>query len=375
MIKRPNTRRSRKTSHGRSKPLHPKRLSLEWLETRSMLSASTAAPDLVVTPNVTSTKWSGTPQLQIDAAYGFGSGQGRQHYAHRRRPDDRHRRCLQRSEHLQRLSHVRQASRPGRSAGFSVVSQTGTSKHHQPDSGWDLEIALDVEWALSIALTPTSTADNLSDLIAAVNYAKTASLTVSGVKDPVSVVSMSWGSSEFSGEKSYDSAFSQTGVTFVAASGDEGAPAEWPGTSPGVLAVGGTTLNLTSTGAYSSETGWADSTGGLSSYESEPTFQNVVQSTGKRGEPDIAFDANPNSGVAVYDSVATGGQSGWFEVGGTSLGAPSWAGLIATANQGRVLNKLGALSNGQTTLYTLQAASYHDIISGSNGCAARREMP
>ena len=379
MIKRRSLRaaRSRKTSHGRSKPLHPKRLSLEWLETRSMLSASTlvATPDLVVTPNVTSTKVVGHTPAQIDAAYGFGSvkvgsttltGAG------------------------QTIAIVDAYNDPNISSDlatfdkqfglaappvFSVVSQTGTSKLPATDSGWDLEIALDVEWAHSIApganiLLVEASSDNLSDLIAAVNYAKTASLTVSGVKDPVSVVSMSWGSSEFSGEKSYDSAFSQTGVTFVAASGDEGAPAEWPGTSPGVLAVGGTTLNLTSSGAYSSETGWADSTGGLSSYESEPTFQNVVQSTGKRGEPDIAFDANPNTGVAVYDSVATGGESGWFEVGGTSLGAPSWAGLIATADQGRVLNKLGTLSNGQATLYTLQAASYHDIISGSNGYAA-----
>ena len=379
MIKRRSLRAapSRKSSHGRSKPLQPRRLSLEWLETRSMLSASTlvATPDLVVTPNVTSTRVVGHTPAQIDAAYGFGSvkvgsttltGAGQTIAIVDAYNDPNIASDLTAFDKQFGL-----AAPPN----FSVVSQTGTSKLPATDSGWDLEIALDVEWAHSIApeaniLLVEASSDNLSDLIAAVNYAKTASLTVSGVKDPVSVVSMSWGSSEFSGEKSYDSAFSQTGVTFVAASGDEGAPAEWPGTSPNVLAVGGTTLNLTSTGAYSSETGWADSTGGLSSYESEPTYQNVVQSTGKRGEPDIAFDANPNSGVAVYDSVATGGQSGWFEVGGTSLGAPSWAGLIATADQGRVLNKLGTLGSGEATLYTLQAASYHDITSGNNGYTA-----
>ena len=69
----------------------------------------------------------------------------------------------------------------------------------------------------------------------------------------------------------------------------------------------------------------------------------------------------------MYDSVSTGGQSGWFEIGGTSVGAPSWSSLIATADQGRVIDTLGTLSNGQATLYTLSAASYHDITSGSNG--------
>ena len=96
---------------------------------------------------------------------------------------------------------------------------------------------------------------------------------------------MSWGSGEFSGEKTYDSAFSAAGVTFVAASGDSGALAEWPGTSPNVLGVGGTTL--TNSNRTYSETGWSGSSGGLSSYESEPSFQSIVQSTGKRPSPTL----------------------------------------------------------------------------------------
>ena len=84
---------------------------------------------------------------------------------------------------------------------------------------------------------------------------------------------MSWGSSEFSGETAYDSTFVERAVTFVASSGDSGSPPSWPGVSPNVLSVGGTTLKLSSSGAYSSETAWSDSTGGLSSYESEPAFQ------------------------------------------------------------------------------------------------------
>ena len=335
-----------------------------------MLSASTlvATPNLLINPLVTSTTPYGYTPAQVDAAYGFnsvkfgtvtgiGAGQTIAIVDAYNDPNIR-------SDLTAFDTQFKLAAPPS----FSVVNQTGGSSLPATNSGWDLEIALDVEWAHSIApgasiLLVEATSSSLTDLMTAVNYAKSVST--------VSEISMSWGSSEFSGEKSYDSAFTtpsgHIGITFIAASGDEGAPAEWPGVSPNIMAVGGTTLNVTSSGAYSSETAWSGSTGGLSAYESEPTFQNIVQSTGKRANPDIAFDANPNTGVAVYDSVATGGQSGWFEVGGTSLGAPSWAGLIAIANQGRVINKLGTLSNGQATLYALSASSYHDITSGSNG--------
>ncbi len=148
------------------------------------------------------------------------------------------------------------------------------------------------------------------------------------------VVSMSWGGGEFSTEAQYDTAsyFGKAGVTFVAASGDSGGSsgAEWPSASPDVVGVGGTSLSLTSSGSYSSEsawsasgnyyTGYSGSGGGVSQVESTPSYQASVLGTtyAKRATPDVASDANPNTGVAVYDSVSTSGQSGWFQVGGTS---------------------------------------------------------
>ncbi len=206
-------------------------------------------------------------------------------------------------------------------ANLTVVNQAGGSNLPATSSSWSLEISLDVEWAHAVApganiLLVEASSANLNDLLSAVNYARNVST--------VSVVSMSWGMSEFSGETQYDSYFTtpagHIGITFVGSSGDDGSPGLWPAMSNNVLAVGGTTLNTTANGTYVSETAWSDSGGGTSRYESEPSDQTSVQSTGRRTSPDVSYDANPNTGYAVYDSVSDQGQSGWFQVGGTSAG-------------------------------------------------------
>ena len=98
--------------------------------------------------------------------------------------------------------------------------------------------------------------------------------------------------------------------------------------------------------------------GGTSLYEPQPTYQQGVQQTGFRTIPDVAFDADPNTGVAVYDSYNNTDNSGpWVEVGGTSLAAPAWAGLIAIANQGRVLAGGTTLDGPGQTLPALYAIS------------------
>src|SRR5579884_913093 len=130
---------------------------------------------------------------------------------------------------------------------FRIVNQTGGSGLPQTDSGWSSEISLDVEWAHAIApkanlLLVEANSDSLDDLLTGVNYARRAA--------GVSVVSMSWGGGEFWGQTQYDGVFTTPaghgGVTFVAASGDQGSfwGPEWPASSPNVLAVGGTSLGL-----------------------------------------------------------------------------------------------------------------------------------
>jgi subtilase family serine protease len=266
------------------------------------------------------------------------------------------------------------------SNGTAVTPKNGPSLGY--DSGWALEIALDVEWAHSMApganivlVEVPVDADNtqqLNDLVAGVQYAAKAS----------NVVSMSWGLSEFKNESSLDKIFQTAGnnVTFVAASGDSSAffGPIWPATSPYVLAVGGTSLQTTTSGGqttYTGESGWFGSGGGFAAFEGEPNFQANNPSIGvtdSRLTPDVAFDANPSTGVAVYDSFKQ--ASPWLQVGGTSLGSPAWAGIVALADQqrGRSLDTYQV----QTTLYntlhnpTTYKSTFHDITRGYNGYSA-----
>jgi len=250
------------------------------------------------------------------------------------------------------------------------VDQTGGTSYPARDSsgGWELEESLDVEWAhamapgASILLVEASSA-SYSDLLTAVNYAAS----------HASVVSMSWAGSEVSGEANYDAYFSHSGVAFVASSGDSGAPALYPSASPNVLSVGGTSLTLGAGNVWSSETGWSGSGGGPSTQESQPSYQKLVvkQQSSARATPDVAYDADPNTGVYVYDSVPYNGSYGWWEVGGTSAAAPQWSALLAIADQGRVLNGLSALNTSpqqQQVMSILYAnpADFHDITSGTS---------
>ncbi len=152
------------------------------------------------------------------------------------------------------------------------------------------------------------------------------------------------------------------------ASGDSGAPAEYPAASPNVVSVGGTTLNLTSQATISSETVWTGSTGGVSSFESEPNYQKgvVTQTTTHRATPDVAYDSNPNTGFPVYDSYGT--SAPWGQYGGTSDAAPQWAALTAIADQGRALAGLSSLTSTQllTDLYQMPGSGFHDITSGAS---------
>ena len=116
--------------------------------------------------------------------------------------------------------------------------------------------------------------------------------------------------------------------------------------------------------------------GGISAYESQPSYQSGVVSafsTTQRTYPDVSADADPNSGVPVYDSYDDGTSTPWNNYnGGTSLSTPLWAGIIAIADEGRAIAGQGSLDGRTQTLpelYKLPAADFHDITSGSTGPA------
>jgi subtilase family serine protease len=252
---------------------------------------------------------------------------------------------------------------------FTVVNENGGSSLPAASQSWGLEESLDVEWAHAMApgakiLLVEANSASYSDLMAGVNYARN--------QPGVSVVSISWGSTEFSAESAYDSYFStpagHQGITFVASSGDDGT-VEYPSASPNVLTVGGTQLTTDSAGNYVSEVAWSGSGGGISTVEAQPSYQRgvVTQTSTYRAVPDVAYDASSGSPFAVYDTY---GYNGWLEAYGTSAGAPQWAALVAIANQGRALAGKGSLDGGSQTLptlYQLPQSDFHDITSGSNG--------
>jgi hypothetical protein len=253
---------------------------------------------------------------------------------------------------------------------FSVVNEQGGSSLPAAVASWGLEESLDVEWAHAVApganiVLVEASSSSVLDLLSAVNYAR----NLPGV----SVVSMSFGGGEWSGESSYDSYFTtpagHSGVTFIASSGDSGSAGapEWPSVSPNVLAVGGTQLSTDANGDYQGEVGWSGSGGGISLYETQPYFQSSAITSTSRTVPDVAYDGSSGSPFAIYD---TSTYSGWLEVYGTSCGSPQWAGLVAIADQGRVLASKAPLDGPSELLpaiYAASASDFHDITSGSNG--------
>jgi len=250
-----------------------------------------------------------------------------------------------------------------------VVYQSG--KQPPTDCGWSQEAALDIEWAHAMApmaniVLVEATSNSLADLISSVSVGSKYISSDGGLGE----LSMSWGSGEFFFESLYDSFFNTSGVVYVAASGDTGGHTIWPSTSAKVVAAGGTTINRDSGGNFLTETGWSGSGGGPSTYISRPSYQNSISTIvgSKRGVPDLSFDADPNSGVAVYGSTPCNGRSGWLIFGGTSDASPSIAGIINLAG-----HFYSGSSTELTTMYNTYANSstystdFRDITQGAAG--------
>ncbi len=250
-------------------------------------------------------------------------------------------------------------------ASLTVVNQAG----NQTNNSWALEESMDVEYAHAIApgarilvveAAPSSSQkQELQNQLYAVNTARN--------RTGVVAISMSWGYNETTNEASYDKYFTtpsgHRGIAFIASSGDLGL-AEYPASSPNVLSVGGTSLSLTSSGTYQSETAWFYSGRSYSPFEPEPSYQRSVQTTGQRATPDVAFDADTSTGVAVYETSPRSGKGSWQVSAGTSLGAPAWAGIIAIVDQGRALAGKGSLDGPTQTLpslYALPSSDFHSV--------------
>lgn len=256
---------------------------------------------------------------------------------------------------------------------YSTSTGAMTSTVPAYDSGWQTEIALDVQWAHATAPfariilieAPDSSINSLLGAVALANNMGPG------------VVSMSFGGQEGGWTSSVDSYFSTANMTYVAASGDSGAGVEWPAVSPHVLAVGGTSLSYTAGGSRS-ETVWSNTGGGVSQYTPTPGYQTPsVPGMGApthRAVSDVAFNADPATGQYIAIINPGSNSTGWLSAGGTSLSTPQWAGLLAVANAIRAQSAKQPLGQPQQFLYgqvattpSTYASAFGDITSGADG--------
>ncbi len=273
---------------------------------------------------------------------------------------------------------------PFNPAKFTVVYEGGTQPIQDYSGGWELEESLDVQYAHAMAPNAKlylveAQSNSYSDLFTSIQIAtnlvecgKTTTCPAATTAAPwgKGEVSMSWGGSEFSGETSYDSTFNKTGVVFFASAGDSPGTI-YPCVSPNVVCAGGTSTSRSlATGNLIKEIAWSDAGGGISQYEARPSYQTastaVTAIVGThRGTPDLSSDANPYTGVWVYDSFPQYGvfyPSNWWIVGGTSVSSPTLAGIVNNAGS------FSASSNAELTLIYKNlgvAADFNDITYGA----------
>jgi subtilase family serine protease len=226
-------------------------------------------------------------------------------------------------------------------------------------NGWDVEESLDIDMVSAICplchiiLVEANSADT-ADLGAGVNAA---------VSLGADFVSNSYGGSESSSDNTYDSDYyNHPGVAVTASAGDDGYGVSYPAASPDVTSVGGTSLSTASNTRGWTETVWGSSSGGegtgsgCSADSSKPSWQTDTGCS-KRTDNDVSADANPNTGLAVYDSYSEGG---WLEVGGTSASSPMIASTFALAGT-------PAAGTYPSSYIYQHTSDLYDVTSGANG--------
>jgi kumamolisin len=274
--------------------------------------------------------------------------------------------------------------------------------------GWDLEESLDIEWSHAMApsakiILIEACTQNLPDLlfaeeVAGIEVSKAGGGDISNSwgypENCVGVPSCGGGSLTQVQDDNFFFRYYWQNITYFASAGDTGAEVLFPSASPWVVSAGGTTVNRDGSGNFLSESCWSDSGGGPSAVEfwqSTPSIQNGLgpwsnyqyelfggapNAFPPRYTPDISFNADPASGVWVYDTD-DGGT--WFVVGGTSVSSPALAGIVNASKQelGQAPTSGGFYGTHENDLLysqlntkTAYAKNFYDVTTGSNGHAA-----
>jgi hypothetical protein len=246
-------------------------------------------------------------------------------------------------------------------AHFQVLYATGSAP--ATDAIWSLNNSAAVEWAH--ALGPDAKivlVEAASNSTADLQQALTVAEGVTGCTE----ICIPWSTPEYEG--TYDNLFAGQNMLFISAASDSvnlggigGGVPEYPSTSPYVISVGGTSLQVDASGNRLAETGWNQSGGGESDSEPRPYYQDPIASLvgGYRGTPDIALDADPSTGLSVF----CGSSHGWTVMGGTTLSAAMAAGILSITN-GAFPDTASALS----ALYNQSGTgAFFDVTAGTSG--------
>ena len=237
---------------------------------------------------------------------------------------------------------------------FTKVAQDGSASYPSPDPGWSTETSLDLDMVSAIC-------PNCRILLVEANDASIPNLGTA-VNEAVALgaryVSNSYGGAEDPSELTSDSSYyDHPGVAITASSGDSAYGVEYPAASQYVTAVGGTSLTADSSVARGwAESAWPGAGSGCSTYEAKPAWQ-ADTGCANRTVADVSADADPNTGVAVYNSYSGGGWGVW---GGTSVASPIIASTYALAGAPVTGTYPSSYPYADTT-------ALNDVTSGSNG--------
>jgi subtilase family serine protease len=239
---------------------------------------------------------------------------------------------------------------------FTKVNQRGGPTPPAGNVGWGQEIALDVEMVSAVCpnckiLLVESDSNSFLDLGAAVTKAF-------GLG--ANAISNSYGGSEFGGESLYAGPYNHSGVAITASSGDGGYGVEVPAAYNTVVAVGGTNLKTAGNARGWTETAWSGAGSGCSSQISKAIWQTDTGCS-RRTVADVSAVADPNTGVAVYDSYGSSGGANWYVFGGTSVASPIVASVYGLAGN------VASTDYPARLAYAAAPGSLFDVTSGSNG--------
>jgi subtilase family serine protease len=244
---------------------------------------------------------------------------------------------------------------------FAKVNQRGGGAPPAPDAGWGQEIDLDIEMVSAVCpnckiLLVEADSNSFADLGVAVNEAVALNATA---------VSNSYGGPEFFGETSYAGPYNHPGIAITASSGDGGYGVEAPAAYNTVVAVGGTSLSTALNGRGWTESAWNGAGSGCSSQISKRSWQTDTGCS-RRTVADVSAVADPNTGVAVYDSYGSTGGANWYVFGGTSVASPIIASVYGLAKNANTIDYAARLPYAPTA-----SSSLFDVTSGSNGNCSR----